>query len=333
MKKRGFASVPVLIIAFILMVLTSVGMWMEYQPTTDNKTTIQQEDFSNWKTYRNEEFGFEFDYPKEGVVIENENEIEYLSSIEVKHRLENKDDFYATSWFSARVTVKPLSDKVVNGDYRSYAKSNYESSLNPFKEIKVGGIDAYSMPKEDGSGNTLIWVYNNENEYLINLQELDSSFRKEFLDSFKFTSNQNSLTENQILSSYYIKGGSRCNFMNGSCDLGSLEGQERNGQISQITFGDIDNDGNKDAVAIITERYGGTGAFKNIALYINDNGNPIFKNYIEIGDRTVINSIDIENNNITLNTLTHDSGEPMCCPNTQKIMKFKVENNLLVEVK
>ncbi|MEK7621904.1 MAG: PsbP-related protein [Patescibacteria group bacterium] len=59
--KRGFGSVG-LIIVILIIIAGGSYMWSQKGPTDGSPTAVTT-DSANWKTYRNEEYGFEFKYP------------------------------------------------------------------------------------------------------------------------------------------------------------------------------------------------------------------------------------------------------------------------------
>ncbi|MEO8638091.1 MAG: hypothetical protein ABI430_04295 [Candidatus Taylorbacteria bacterium] len=98
-----------------------------------------------------------------------------------------------------------------------------------------------------------------------------------------------------------------------------------------IALGDVDTDGARDAGVILGERYGGTGYFVKLAIFRNDEENPIFVTAKDLGDRVKVESIEIKNGLIELHLLTHDSGEPLCCASTPKTVLYEFVEGTLLE--
>lgn len=100
-----------------------------------------------------------------------------------------------------------------------------------------------------------------------------------------------------------------------------------------VVYGDLDNDGKEDAAVIIVSNFGGSGVFVELVVMINDKGNPLYLDSEILGDRVIINSIVIESSEIILALIILGPDDPMCCPTLEKIAKYKVSGNKLIEIK
>jgi hypothetical protein len=83
-KPRGHHFL--LIITFLLLLTGAFGVWyfLNLQPDLEpeNLSTISKSDeFADWKTYRNEEYGFEFKYPNDWVMSPPEIEPNSITDI------------------------------------------------------------------------------------------------------------------------------------------------------------------------------------------------------------------------------------------------------------
>ena len=96
-----------------------------------------------------------------------------------------------------------------------------------------------------------------------------------------------------------------------------------------IALGDINGDGINEAAAIISENYGGTGVFTFLVLYSDQGGEPLYVTSAFIDDRPLIESIQVENNEIFLNVTTHDADDPFCCPTLRNNRHYQLINNQL----
>lgn len=103
-------------------------------------------------------------------------------------------------------------------------------------------------------------------------------------------------------------------------------------QRNNVALGDLNGDGIADAVVFMGERYGGTGYFVSLSVFTGEKGEPHFVDSKELGDRVIVQSAKIENGIIIVELLTHDSGEPLCCANTKKTIRYKLVNNQLLEI-
>jgi len=98
-----------------------------------------------------------------------------------------------------------------------------------------------------------------------------------------------------------------------------------------IRLGDLDNNGQKEAVAILTWNGGGTGHFRELIVLKLDEDQPEQTTSKSLGDRVIINSMRIELGEIVLDMVTHGPNDPMCCPNLKVIKRYKlIEDQLTV---
>jgi hypothetical protein len=99
-------------------------------------------------------------------------------------------------------------------------------------------------------------------------------------------------------------------------------------------IGDLDADGNPDAVAILVESNGGTGAFSYMFAILNRDGRPVQLGEPEwLGDRTVIQRLSIDRKGIiAVRYVTHKDGDRACCPTMRIEDRYRVENGKLVGI-
>lgn len=81
-----------------------------------------------------------------------------------------------------------------------------------------------------------------------------------------------------------------------------------------IARGDLNADGENEAVAIVAENYGGSGTFVFLVVYQYLNDEAVFLTSIFLDDRPLINHLDVENGEIFVDVVVHDKDDPMCCP-------------------
>ncbi|TRU32996.1 MAG: DUF4101 domain-containing protein [Microcystis aeruginosa Ma_MB_F_20061100_S20] len=103
-------------------------------------------------------------------------------------------------------------------------------------------------------------------------------------------------------------------------------------EIEQIYFGDINNDSSEDGVVILAENGGGSGIFKSFLVILNQNNIPTQTSNFYLGDRTIIENVEIKNNQIKLTLITHGPGDAACCPSLKVTKTFKLQGNKLSEV-
>ena len=99
-------------------------------------------------------------------------------------------------------------------------------------------------------------------------------------------------------------------------------------------IGDLDHDGNADAVAIVVESSGGTGSFYYLFAIMNRDGKAVQLGEPEwLGDRSVIQRLSIDRRGvIAIRYLTHRDNDPSCCPTMKIEDRYRVENGKLVGI-
>jgi len=99
-----------------------------------------------------------------------------------------------------------------------------------------------------------------------------------------------------------------------------------------IAFGDLNNDGVKDAAVILITSGGGSGSFRELIAVLNRSGSPRQVASHSLGDRTDIKSISIRSGVIFVDLIRHGPNDPMCCPTVREVKKFKLNAGKLVAI-
>ena len=99
-------------------------------------------------------------------------------------------------------------------------------------------------------------------------------------------------------------------------------------------LGDLDGDGQADAVAILVEATGGTGSFSYLFALMNRGGVPVQLGEPEwLGDRTVIERLSIDRKGVvSVRYVTHGDDDPACCPTMKIDDRYRVDNGKLVGI-
>jgi hypothetical protein len=101
-------------------------------------------------------------------------------------------------------------------------------------------------------------------------------------------------------------------------------------QVSDfIALGDLTADGINEAAAIVSEYHGGSGVFVFLAVYSEQDGEPVFTTSVFVDDRPKIGGLEIKDNEIRLGATVHRLDEPMCCPTLETIRHFRLINDQL----
>jgi heat shock protein HslJ len=85
------------------------------------------------------------------------------------------------------------------------------------------------------------------------------------------------------------------------------------------------------AVVLVTDP-GGSGTFYDLAIVVNQNGNPTNVATTNLGDRVQINSVTIENNQVKVDMVQAGPDDPLCCPTQQVVKTYELQGDQLVEV-
>lgn len=96
-----------------------------------------------------------------------------------------------------------------------------------------------------------------------------------------------------------------------------------------VATGDLDADGTDEAVALISENYGGTGVFVFLTVYSDGEAGWTFQASTIVDDRPQIRALSIANNEIFLDVVIHGVDEPMCCPTVRTTRHYRFVDNQL----
>jgi hypothetical protein len=100
--------------------------------------------------------------------------------------------------------------------------------------------------------------------------------------------------------------------------------------LTEYAFGDLDGDGNSDAIAILEVTYGGSGIFYYLVPVFNNNGSPaVYGSAYELGDRLVFRTILIRDGKLTMQLMMHKPEDSMCCPSLFRTLEFSFKNRTL----
>lgn len=89
-----------------------------------------------------------------------------------------------------------------------------------------------------------------------------------------------------------------------------------------IARGDLNGDGENEAVAIVAESYGGSGTFVFLAVFQYLNDEAVFLASIFLDDRPLINHLAVEDGEIFVDAVVHTADDPMCCPSLPTTRRY-----------
>jgi len=97
-----------------------------------------------------------------------------------------------------------------------------------------------------------------------------------------------------------------------------------------IARGDLNGDGEDEAIAIVAENYGGTGTFVFLAVYQYLNDKAVFLTSVYLDDRPIINHLEVEDDRIFVDAIIHRKDDPMCCPTLETTRRYLLNDNNLI---
>lgn len=96
-----------------------------------------------------------------------------------------------------------------------------------------------------------------------------------------------------------------------------------------IFYGDVNLDGQQDALVVLNTQNGGVGHAIELAVMINQNGGADNAATISLGDRVVVESIHVENGLIMLTMLVQGPNDGGCCPSQRETWTLALVRNEL----
>lgn len=104
------------------------------------------------------------------------------------------------------------------------------------------------------------------------------------------------------------------------------------GLVEEIYLaGDLEGDGEQDAVVILWQSSGGTGSFTYLAAMTRTENGISNVDTALIGDRVKFRSWQLVDGKIVIDVLQTGGNDPMCCPGTLATRTWTMENNRLME--
>jgi hypothetical protein len=89
--------------------------------------------------------------------------------------------------------------------------------------------------------------------------------------------------------------------------------------------------GQEAAAVILVTDPGGSGTFYDLAVVVEQDGQPVNVATTLLGDRVQINALSIENNEIVVDMVTQGPEDPMCCPTQQVVQTYELQGDQLVQ--
>ncbi|MFQ3618747.1 MAG: YbaY family lipoprotein [Cyanobacteriota bacterium] len=104
-------------------------------------------------------------------------------------------------------------------------------------------------------------------------------------------------------------------------------------QQGQIAFGDLDGNGQQDAVMIMAVNTGGSGIFVYLAPLLNLEGAIESPMLAGLGDRIQVNRVRLlDDGLISVNLIIQGPNDPQCCPTQEVTQFYRVSEGSVVQV-
>lgn len=200
-----FKSIVLILIAIGFIIALAVyfqyekknNVSLKSQITQDTAEQTNQGEIANWKTYKNEKYGFEIKYPQNFYVNETEN---YIDN-NLKFIVDFSEYTSSPSKEYPGVRIQNINDKP-QMDFKEYInqliKRELESSNDVYgcnkslnnisnEDINIDGVIGSKLNGFCGFGSDLICVYKNEKVFSMGNSLADEKVFEQMITTFKFT--------------------------------------------------------------------------------------------------------------------------------------------------
>jgi len=101
--------------------------------------------------------------------------------------------------------------------------------------------------------------------------------------------------------------------------------------LANYAFGQLNDDGLEDAAVVLVENSGGSGSFYYLMAVVSQEGGFVNAATHLLGDRLRVQSLSVDEGQITLQTVTHGPDDPMCCPSLEMPYVYAFSGNILMQ--
>lgn len=195
------------VLTFLLFLSGAYAIWYSFnlppEPEPENLSVTTTDEFADWKTYRNEEYGFEFKYPNDLIIRDYKSE----KFLEFYHEEPLEATEYPSLSFNIEDNPNNLSIKEFFDGQRQ--ANLYEQTMpEAITPIKIGGVEGIKFdPYISFAGGEVI-VLPLDSAYLI-VHDMGGTFKSlgildQIFSTFKFISTSTPTQGNYKLGSVLV---------------------------------------------------------------------------------------------------------------------------------
>jgi len=97
----------------------------------------------------------------------------------------------------------------------------------------------------------------------------------------------------------------------------------------QVAYDQLD--GQEAAAVVLVTDPGGSGTFYDLAVVVEQDGQPVNVATTLLGDRAQIQALSIADNEVIVEMITHGPDDPMCCPTQQVVQTYALRDGELIQ--
>jgi len=97
-----------------------------------------------------------------------------------------------------------------------------------------------------------------------------------------------------------------------------------------VAYGELNADGVEDAAVILQTHNGGNGDMKELAVLLNQGGQPYNISTVDIGSPVAVEDFQIQSGEIIVTGRTLGPNDPLCCPSQLTTLQFHLQNGQLI---
>lgn len=139
------------------------------------------------------------------------------------------------------------------------------------------------------------------------------------------------------LNATYIIDGNEVTLVDGKSEIEAAPGSATKIETSifgEPVYGDMNKDGQEDAVMFIVQNPGGSGTFYYVAAALSESGTYTGTNAVHLGDRIAPQNVEIRDGVLIANYAERKPGEPMSEQPSVGVSRYlMIEKGELVEIK